>query len=292
MNIYHIFVTVVRLGGFSAAAKQLHRSPSSISKKMSQLEQRLNTQLFDRTTRNLAITEAGQRYYERCLEIDRLITLAEDELDGLSDDPSGTVTITWPNTISSTPLVGVLARFGEAFPEIKLNVRVINEHLNLIDEHIDFAFRMNPVVDSSMVAIELFTLQPVLCASPAFLARHGQPKSVDELPAQSLLLLNNSSAIQKFWKSLLGMSSLDMDAYHRVDDINALRHMAKEGVGLTLLFEHMIQDNLKQGDLLEVLPTLRLEPQPVYLMFHKNDYRQSKYSAFVDFLKRHYLQSQ
>lgn len=289
MNIYQIYVTVVQTGSFSAAAKKLHRTPSSISKKMGTLEQRLNVQLFDRTTRNLAITEAGQIYYERCLNIAQQINDAEDELADLSGDPSGTIRLTWPNAISSTSVIETLGEFNQQHPEIKLDIQVTNAHLNLIEEHIDFAIRMNPVIDSSMIAIELFRMAPILCASPEYLERYGTPNQMSDLASLPLLLLNNPSAIQLFWKNLPDMKSLDLSVHNRVDDINALLRMVKNGLGITLLFKHMIEDELAAGTLVACLPEYEFTPQPVYLMFHQNEYVPRKMKLLIDFFKGKYL---
>lgn len=289
MNIYEIYITVVKQGGFTAAAKKLHRSPSSISKKMSLLEERLNVQLFDRTTRNLEITEAGKLYYQRCLDIAQRIADAEKELCGLSEKPAGSITITWPNALSSSGLTEVLGKFCATYPDIKVDVIVDNNQVNLIDQKIDFAFRLDPTVDSSMIAIELFRIAPVVCASPEYLERFNEPQSIDDLAKMPLLLLNNPSAIQKFWKSLPGLKNLDLEEHNRVSDINALYYMAKQGLGVTLMFRHMIDDALSTGQLVELLPEHDWPSQPVYLMFHKSNYVTEKIRTFLAYFKEHYL---
>ncbi|MFT6908000.1 MAG: DNA-binding transcriptional LysR family regulator [Oleiphilaceae bacterium] len=107
MNSYDIFVEVVKLKSFSAVAKKFHRSPSAISK----LEQKLNVQLVDRTTRSLSVTEASKLYYERCQDISSRMHDAEAELKELSDEPSGTINVTWPTAISYSRVVDVLSDF-------------------------------------------------------------------------------------------------------------------------------------------------------------------------------------
>lgn len=289
MNIYQVFITVVKQGGFSAAAKKLHRSPSSISKKMSLLEERLNVQLFDRTTRNLAITEAGKLYYERCLDIAQLIDDAENEVSGLSERPTGTITLTWPNAISSSEILTALGLFNDAYPEIHVDVVVDNAQVNLIDHKIDFAFRLDPTIDSSMIAIELFRISPVICASPSYLERHGPLDSIEDLSSKPLLLLNNASAIQKFWKNLSGMKNLELEEHNRVNDLNALHQMAVNGLGATLMFRHMVEKDIKDGRLVELFETDAFPSQPVYLMFHKSNFMPAKTNAFLSFFKQHFL---
>jgi len=289
MNTYETFVTVVKLGSFSAAAKKLCRSPSAISKKIGFLEQKLNVQLFDRTTRTLVITEAGKLYYERCLDISKRISQAESELKELSGEPNGNITVTWPNAISTSNVVPVLSTFSETYPNIKVNVNVTNDSINLIDENIDFAFRMSPLIDSSMVAIELFRITPVICATTEFISKYGSLKSPQDLSNMPLLLLNHANLIQKFWKKLPGLKDLDVDEHHRVNDINAIYNMAKQGMGATFLFRHTIEKELSEGTLVDLMPHHKLPEIPVYLMYHKFNYTPKKVRAFIDFFKQHYL---
>jgi DNA-binding transcriptional LysR family regulator len=289
MNTYQTFVTVVKLGSFSAAAKKLCRSPSAISKKIGFLEQKLNVQLFDRTTRTLVITEAGRLYYERCLDISKQISQAESELKELSGEPNGSITVTWPNAISTSNVVPALSAFSEAYPNIKVNVNVTNDSVNLIDESIDFAFRMTPLIDSSMVAIELFRITPVICATPEFVAKYGTQKSPQDLSNMPLLLLNHANLIQKFWKKLPGMEDLNIEKHHRVNDINAIYTMAKQGMGATFIFRHTIEKELSEGTLIDLMPHHKLPEIPVYLMYHKFNYTPKKVRVFIDFFKQHYL---
>jgi DNA-binding transcriptional LysR family regulator len=288
MNIYHIFVTVVKLGSFSAAAKELHRSPSSISKKMSLLEERLNVQLFDRTTRNLAVTEAGKLYYERCKDIAHRIHEAESELGGLSDEPSGSIRVTWPHTVSTSSIVETIAEFTKLHPQIKIDVTVTNDRINLIDENVDFAFRIDKLTDSSMVALELMRFQPLLCASPSYVERYGTLSNLEELVDKPLLLLNYPSVIQNYWKTLPGLKGLDISAHNRVDDIYALYNMTKRGIGATILARHMVEKDLAEGQLVDLIPHYEFIAQPIYLMYHRYRFMPKKLNMFIEFFKRAY----
>jgi len=277
---------VVKLGSFSAAAKKLHRSPSSISKKISLLEQKLNVQLFDRTTRTLAVTEAGRLYYQRCLDISSRISDAENELKNLSDKPCGSIKITWPNAISTSNIVDILRAFTQAYPNIKVDITVTNDLVNLIDENIDFAFRMDKLTDSSMIAIEILRVTPVFCASAEFVKKYGIPPNTHDLAKMPLLLLNHSTAVQKFWKSLPGFKNLSTEDHHKVNDINALYSMVTKGIGATLIFRHTVEENLENGSLIDLMPDYALPDLPVYLVFNKLNYMPKKMRVFLDFFKQ------
>jgi DNA-binding transcriptional LysR family regulator len=288
MNNFDTFVTVVKLGSFSAAAKKLHRSPSAISKKIGMLEEKLNVQLFDRTTRSLIVTEAGRLYYEHCLDISQRINNAEAELMGFSGNPSGTLRITWPNAITSSSVLDTLAAFDAKYPDIKLDIEISNHRVNLIDESIDFTFRVGPLSDSNLVAIELFKITPVICASPEFIENHGLPKNIEALASMPLLLLNFSNLIQKSWKLLPGMKDLNIDAHNKVNDINALFSMVKKGMGATFIFRHTAEQELKEGSLVDLFPDYKLPSVPVNLMYHKYNYTPEKMRVFIDFFKQTY----
>ena len=289
MNTYYTFVTVVKLGSFSAAAKKLHRSPSAISKNISLLEQKLNVQLFDRTTRALVITEAGKLYFDRCQDISQRIINAENELKGLSVEPSGTIKITWPNAISTSNVVEVLGAFTQAYPDIKVDINVTNDSVNLVDENIDFAFRMAPLVDSSMVAIELLKVTPVICATSNFVKKYGMPNKIQALAKMPMLLLNYATLIQRFWKTLPDMKSLNIEGHHRVNDINAIYPMLKQGMGATFIFRHTVEKDLANGTLIDLMPGYELPNIPIYLMYHNLNYTPKKMRVFIDFFKQHYM---
>ena len=127
MNTYDLFVEVVKFKSFSEAAKKLHRSPSAISKQISQLEQKLNTQLIDRTTRSLSVTEAGRIYYEKCLDISARMQDAEAELKELSEEPQGIINITWPTALS-------YSKVRESIEENKDGAEAIRNEQNWLKE--------------------------------------------------------------------------------------------------------------------------------------------------------------
>lgn len=289
MNIYKIYTCVVEQGSFSAAAKHLHRSPSSISKTIHQLEERLNVQLFSRNTRNLSVTEAGRLYYERCLDITKSIDSAEEALLGVSASQAGTIHITWPNLVSSSNLCLALAEFSRSYPELKLEVSVDNKHINLIDQNIDFAFRLEPNTDSNMIAIELFRVEPVLCASPALMSSHGNPDTIEELEKLPFVLLNNANAMKNLARGFGGLSGLELKEHHRVNDINALLHMTRTGLGVSILFRHMVEQDLASGRLLELAWQQKIPTVPVFLMYHKNEFMPERMRRLIDFMKRYYL---
>jgi len=284
MNAYDIFVEVVELESFSAAAKKLHRSPSAISKQMNLLEQKLNVQLLNRTTRSLSVTEAGRIYYERCKDISQRMSDAEIELKEFSGEPRGSISITWTDVLSNSKVVDVLSEFVKEYPNINTRVEVTPELLNLTDEKIDFAFRVAPLVDSSMVAIELFKIEPLVCASPDIIERFGMPDRIEDLANLPHVFESHLNLAQKV-RHHFPKLKLDMNAHHLVSNSAALYSMAIRGMGAAVLFRHAVEEDLKNGSLINLTANQPLKSLPVYLMYQRLNYTPKKIRYFIDFFK-------
>lgn len=282
MNSYEMFIAVAELKSFSLAAKKLHRSPSAISKQVALLEENMGVKLFHRTTRSLSITSAGQIYYERCLDIALRMSSAEEELRDLAAEPSGKLNITWPNVLTNTSVISGLGEFCQMFPEIKLNVSVTPEILNLTEAKMDFAFRVSMLDDTNLVAAELGSIQPIICAAPSLLSRYGMPGSVADIMALPHVIptyVNLAQAAKKMFPEVKGFENR---FHHEVSDITALRQLAKLGLGAAFVGRHVVQDDLDNGELInltgEMLPKL-----PIYLVYTKQDFLPKKNRCFIDF---------
>jgi len=290
MNTYDIFITIVKHGSFSAAAKSLHRTPSTISKQMALLEQRLNLQLFDRTTRTLAMTEAGELYYKHCVDIAQRISNAEFELKEFSGEPGGTIRLTWPAAVSTSSVMETLSKFTQNHPGIKIEISVTHDSVNLIKENIDFAFRMSPSEDSSMIAIKLFDMELVICASHDLVKSYNMSneKILASLP---LLIPNNTQFIKGIRKFIPELMAIDIENHHRVNDISTIYNMAKRGMGVAILFRHIVEKELADGSFKDLTPGCNIPKQPVYLMFNRLSYTSKKLQLFKDFFKQRYCQN-
>ncbi|TNC82177.1 MAG: hypothetical protein C9356_05860 [Oleiphilus sp.] len=285
MNTYDVFVEVVKQKSFSAAAKKLHRSPSAISKQIGLLEEKLNVKLVDRTTRSLAVTEAGQTYYERCLDISARIQEAEAELRDLSDEPRGTVNITWPPMISFSKATRVLSDLTFKYPKIHVNLSVDSSILNLTEENIDIAFRTGVLPDSQMISTMLFSMQPIFCATPEAISHFGFPETIDDL-AKFPLITQNNIEIQKKARALNpDLKDLVTLEHHTTNDLVTNLELMKQGMGTTVVFKHMIEKELEQGSLVRVIPNIDIPAVPVHLLYQNLDYMPKKIRYFIDAFK-------
>ena len=185
---YLTFMTIIETGSLAATARKLHLSPSAVSKQLATLEQRLGTQLIQRSTRSMQVTEAGECFFQRCIEITQAVEAAETEIRDLVTAPSGTLRITLPQVLVTRDFADLLRRFGELYPGISISLEVSNNIERLIEKNLDLGFRAGPLQDSRMVATELFQSQIVLCASPGYAASHGIPTNADQLVKHTLLI--------------------------------------------------------------------------------------------------------
>ena len=288
MNHYEAFVTVVKEGSFSAAAKKLHRTPSAISKLIAQLEDNLGVQLFDRTTRTIKMTEAGELYYSRALDIARRVQDAESELKEFSGEPCGQIRLTFPNALSSSPIIPVLADFSKRYPKVSFDLNVSVEKKNLLEDNFDFAFRQGPLEDSSMVAIKLFDLEPAFCASPAFVETHGKPANLQALLQLPLMAPNNVNFIQRM-KALQPEDNIDsrsLGLFHSGNDISTFYRLAEAGFSASFCFRHSLQEYIDRGTLVDITPKELKVRFPIFLVYQSYQYMPVKHRVFIDTFKK------
>src|SRR5579862_3351564 len=177
LNNIYFFASVVQYGGFSAAARAIGVEKSRLSRRISALEKRLGVRLLQRTTRAMALTEAGQRFFERCAATVEGAQAAYDSVAELRREPVGLVRICAPVLLTQRCLAHILPGYMEAHPKVSVFVEPTDRPVNVIEERFDIAIRAKPVIEdvAGLVAKTLGQSQRVLVASPAFLERHGRP---------------------------------------------------------------------------------------------------------------------
>lgn len=287
MNNYELFIKVVELESFSAAAKSLNRTPSAISKQISALEARLGVQLLNRTTRALSITSAGHLYYQRCLDIAKKMESAEAELKDYASLPSGQLKVTWPSVLSSSEVIRSLGDFSVTYPEIKINADITNLRVNLVKEGYDFAIRAfgsDDLEDTSLVAIKLSYIEPIICATPELLSRYGVPSSISEILKLPLIIPTYLPFTQLAKKIVPDMDSIDETKHHKVSEVHGLYNMLKSSLGAAFLGRHLVERELKEGTLVDLTGQL-LPKLPIYLVFPKLNYIPKINRCFIDHFK-------
>ncbi|KQV44782.1 MULTISPECIES: LysR family transcriptional regulator [unclassified Duganella] len=278
------FVAVVEAEGFSGAALRLGVVKSAVSRRISELEDRLGTQLLVRSTRSMSVTEAGALLYERALRLLDDLHDAEAEVSSGSAALRGKLRVAGPMSFGVMCLAPLAAEFAAQHPdlavELDLNDRIVNEGF-------DLAIRISRLKDSSLVARSIAAIDHTVCASPAYLAQHGAPRTPHDLASHRGLAYSNldDSAYWSFRDPANGTPfSVDVRSSFRVNNGAALREAAVQGHGIACLPHFIVAQAIARGELLPLLEDWRKAPVEVYAVYPTRRNLPLRVRAFIDFL--------
>jgi DNA-binding transcriptional LysR family regulator len=266
MNDLAPFAAVAEAKSFAAAARRLRLTTAGVSKAVIRLETRLGARLFTRTTRRVALTAEGAEFYARARDILDRLAEAEAEVGGGARGLRGHVRITAPVLIGQQVLAPMLAGFRSSHPAITLDVRLTDGFSGLVEEGIDLALRLGGLADSRLVARRLAATRFATCASPVYLARFGEPGSVDDLRAHSCVTYVVQGSGKPFAWRFAGDVRFEPERGVLVGDGGANRAFAVAGSGLIQEIDVAVGPDLKAGSLVEVLGHLAAPGPPLSLV--------------------------
>jgi DNA-binding transcriptional LysR family regulator len=253
---------------------------STVSRRIALLEERLGVRLLNRTTRKLRLTEVGQAYYERCRQIMLDFAEAEQAVMQLQQAPSGLLRITAPIEFGQLFLGRVLGEFMRQYPQISAEVELTSRDVDPLEEGVDIAIQVGQPRDSTLIARKLFESRRRLCASPAYLAQHGTPRTVQELAGHRALHLPVDSP--RHWP-LLG-ENIACQRVLACNNITLAREAALAGAGIAALPVMISEAAVQDGELIELLPEARLPTGELYAVYPSRRFQAMKVKAFLDFL--------
>jgi DNA-binding transcriptional LysR family regulator len=276
------FVRVVDTGSFSEAARQIGVGQPAISKTIAQMEDRLQVRLLIRSTHGLAPTDAGLRFYERAKAAIREADEAELEARGAGAGLSGRLRLCAATTFASLMILPRLPEFLATHPDLEVDIILDDRMIDLVSEGIDIALRMGDLADSSAVARRIATGRRSVVASPAYLDRHGVPRTPSELVAHQAIVhpqLGNS------WKFAKAGTELTVQLSGRVRFTAAegIRAAAKAGMGLAVASEWMFWPELQRGEVVRLLDDWHLPEIDLWAVFPTGRLATAKARAFADF---------
>lgn len=279
------FIRVVEARSFTAAAGRLGLSKSVVSRRITELENRLGARLLNRTTRRLSLTEVGQAFYERCVRIVAEVEEAEQAVASLQAEPRGTLRINAPMSFGMLHLAPAISAFLERHPAIEIDMDLNDRFVDLIEEGYDLAVRIGRLRDSSLIARRLAPNRRVVVGSPAYFARRGRPQTPDELTRHNCLIYTNASVADQ-WQFRVGgvVRSVRVSGTLRANNGEILREAALAGLGLALLPTFMIAGPLRRGALETVLGDCVVSESAVHAVYPQSRHLSSKVRTFVDFL--------
>src|SRR5687768_1088994 len=280
-----VFARVVGAGSLSAAARELGLSPALVSRRLAALESRLGVRLINRTTRSLHLTDDGATYYEACARVLADIEEADATVSAGRVEPRGTLRVALPASFGHQHIAPLIPRFAERYPQIQLALSLSDRTINLIEEGFDLAVRIAHLEDSSLTARKLAPNRRVVCASPAYLARHGAPRTPDEL-ARHNCLTTTDFAMNWDYKGPDGKpGSVRVTGRYACDSWEVLREWARAGLGIALKSTWDVHRLLAEGSLVEVCPGYTFHSDvAIYAVYPSRRFLPAKTRVFIEFL--------
>lgn len=283
LNEMAIFVHVVDAGSFTGAARNLGLPKSTVSRKITQLEERLGVRLIQRTTRSLRLTDTGTAYYNHCSRILSEIEEANIAVTQMQSTPTGTLRITAPVLFGSTVLSSLVAEFMDRHPQVNVDMVLSDQKLDLVQEGIDVAFRIGQLEDSSLIGRHLGDARALLCASPDYLRQHGSPSHPDQL--RDHRLLTASQFMQWHLTNEHGEDcTVQVRPQLQVNDFASLYTLALSGAGITPLPTLIAASAIRAGNLVPVLCDWPFEASPIHALYPSNRHLSAKVRSFVDYV--------
>jgi DNA-binding transcriptional LysR family regulator len=289
LKLDRAFVQIVKSGSMSAAARQLDTSVTSIARQLSRLEASLGVRLLNRTTRSQSLSEAGTIYYQRLIEVLDQIDAMKRDVASYQQGTKGRLRVHLRTSIGLQVVVPALPNFFRRNPDVTLDLTLTDERADLVAEAIDVAMWLGNLQDSSLVARRLSPSRRVMCASPDYLKRNGEPRLPADLDAHNCLLFLARNYLNR-WRLTKDDETIEVPVTGNLQTDNGavLRTSAINGLGIVMLQRSMVQEDLDSGQLVQVMTDYEVSPTEfdtaLYVVYPSSRRLSPKTRVFVDFL--------
>ncbi len=278
------FVAVAREGGFSAASRALGVPLPTISRRVADLEAEVGVRLFHRSTRRVVLTDQGRTYHAACQRLLDDLRDADRSITGEYQTPRGELTVTASVGFGRIHLQPVATEFLQAYPDINLRLLLVDRIVNLVEEHTDIAVRIAPLLDSTLIARQLGQVRMVICASPEYLAMHGEPDTPDDLTKHDCIGWSSAGLTSGWWvRDRGGDRTAPIRVRLSTTIAESARAAAEAGIGLAQIPCYQAEAAVAAGRLAIILSDFECAPLPVNLVYPSNRLVPLKLRAFVDF---------
>ncbi len=280
------FVQAVEQGGFSAAARAMQLTPSAVSKQIGRLEDRLGARLFHRTTRQLRPTQEGRAFYERCVAVLDEIQQAEEAVSELRGRVRGVLRVEAVAAFARVHLLPLLPEFMARYPELRVELQLSERSVDLIDAGADVALQLSEMIDDeSLVAKKLSTNRRLVCAAPAYLERHGVPRTPEDLLEHNCLTHSSFTHFNDWeFEGPKGTKVLHVSGNFEANSAMALYQAVLAGIGVARLASFLVGEDLACGRLIPLLTDYVHEKSSLLVVYPHRRHLSKKVRAFVDFL--------
>ncbi len=288
LNAMMLFARVVEAQSYTRAAREMGIPKSTISRKISQIEEQLGVRLLQRNSRSLSLTELGAQVYENCVNILHEMESVQATIENSRQDVSGALKVVVPISFNQDAIATLCAGFLKKYPGVELNLQFSDGNIDLIGRGYDIAVMFGPLTNSDLVARLLFERPMVLVASPAYVRAQGRPDSPQALAQHQGILLggHNAAAI---WPLGTGKqkSLISFKAKVCANSASAVKQMAQAGLGIAMMTEAQCRRELKNGELVQLLRDYPIEPLKAYGLYSSRYQLAPKISVFLDYFAKH-----
>jgi DNA-binding transcriptional LysR family regulator len=284
------FLAVAADGGFSAASRRLGVPVATVSRRVAQLEETLGALLLHRSTRHVALTEPGQRYFETCTRLVDGLKEADAEVAGEAGRIRGELTVTAPIGFGRMHLQPVLHEFLGAWPEIRVDLLLADQVMSLVEERVDCALRIGVLRESTLVARRLGSIGSVVCAAPAYLRRRGTPRRLEDLSSHDCISWTTPGAFKSWEFGAAGAAgaagpnrTVAIGARICTTTAESAVDAAAAGLGLVQATTYQVAQRVEAGTLVPVLRKFERPRSPVHLLYATRRLVPTRLRAFIDF---------
>ncbi len=294
LNAAFVLVRVVQEGSFRSAARALGMPKTTVSRKVAELEEQLGVQLLQRTTRTLALTDAGAAFVEEAEGAIARLEAAEAAVTELQREPRGKLRVTTTVPLGQAFLAPIVVEFLEAYPSVEVMLHLTDRPVDLVAERFDVALRTGALADSTLMARLVVSGGFRVVASATYLAEHGTPKTPSELTGHSCVRFTKlGSAVRTTWPFGKGKRAVEVPVSGRFvsDDFVSLRTAAERGLGIARLPAIIVHESLREGRLVSLLDAHAAPSTPMHLVYVGGRHLPSRTRAFIDFVHRRLVQA-
>lgn len=285
LHLMTVFVAVAEEEGFAGGARRLGMSPPAVTRAIAALEEHLDIKLFNRTTRFVRMTDAGQRYLEDAKHVIAAADEADDAVAGINAEPRGQLVVTAPVQFGTMYVLPGIIDYLQRYPKTEVQALLLDRVVNLLEEGVDVGIRIGELPDSTFKALKVGYVRHILCAAPSYLDKHGIPQTLEDLEKHQIILASGINASNE-WQFTQEESPLRIRIRPRltVTSINAAIEAAVCGFGIARLISYQIAPQLASGKLKTVLSEFENKAMPIHIVHREGRHASVKIRAFVDLM--------
>lgn len=291
LGLLAAFVAVAESLSFAEASEVLHLTSSTVSRKVSRLESVLGIRLFHRTTRKVALSEAGSLYYGMCRGILDSLVEADSQIASLNHEPRGQLRLSVPVAFGHLHMSSAFVAYLERYRKVTLEACFTDRFVDLIGEDFDLSVRIGHLPDSSLIARKLAVNQRLLVVSPDYIQRYGVPATPADLAHHECIRYNLYKSGGNIWQFQKGHQeqSVKVSGRYRCDNSQAVAGIAEQGLGIGLVASYVCHESIREGRLIPLFSDWKIVPESnIYLCYPSSSMLSAKVRSFVDFMVDHF----